>query len=238
LIQSTLQVPALKGWDCLTFFQKSGKAGCGRHCVVRIRSSQSRRSLGVCASFLGCSVALRLFALSKGLILPPAQGNARVPQGDRLSSPPTSSLFLAARACLAFLSLSAVSNEAGRLMRLCSKYGEPHSRGHRSYCKACHAAYTRSWRKLHPLAFDREKDNARSYAGVYKRKGKLIPQPCEACADEAVQMHHDDYSKPLEVRWLCAPCHRKFHVVTRETNKSARPKTRPFVFSDMAVNSS
>lgn len=44
------------------------------------------------------------------------------------------------------------------------------------------------------------------------RDGRLIRQPCESCgATENIQAHHDDYSKPLEVRWLCFVCHRKVH---------------------------
>jgi len=48
-----------------------------------------------------------------------------------------------------------------------------------------------------------------------KKKNKLIPQPCERCqADVSLsQAHHDDYSSPLVVRWLCADCHRKEHGV-------------------------
>lgn len=56
------------------------------------------------------------------------------------------------------------------------------------------------------------KDNARSYANVYQRRGKLKPQPCEipGCLIPA-QKHHDDYSKPLEVRWLCRNHHLEHH---------------------------
>lgn len=42
------------------------------------------------------------------------------------------------------------------------------------------------------------------------RDGKLIRQPCEKCGERA-QAHHDDYSKPLEVRWLCPSHHREHH---------------------------
>ena len=43
------------------------------------------------------------------------------------------------------------------------------------------------------------------------RKGRLVRQPCEVCGCTTVHGHHDDYSKPLEVRWLC-PLHHKTAV--------------------------
>jgi len=76
----------------------------------------------------------------------------------------------------------------------------------------CKAAYMREWRKTHPLnAEQRKKNNARAYTNVYKRRGKLVPQPCEKCAAEKVEAHHDDYDKPLQVRWLCRSCHVEHH---------------------------
>ena len=43
------------------------------------------------------------------------------------------------------------------------------------------------------------------------RDGRLIRQPCEVCADPKVEAHHDDYTKPLEVRWLCREHHLEHH---------------------------
>ncbi len=48
--------------------------------------------------------------------------------------------------------------------------------------------------------------------------GKLVRQPCEICGDPKTDAHHDDYNKPLEVRWLCRSCHKKWH----DNNKPIR----------------
>lgn len=114
----------------------------------------------------------------------------------------------------------AASAMSERRKVLCSKCNHlTHKPGGR-YCRACHREYMREWRKTHPLSEEaRRKDNSRSYAHTYLRRGKIVRQPCEVCGLLNSQMHHDDYSKPLEVRWFCRECHLKFHnsnVVHRE----------------------
>jgi len=48
--------------------------------------------------------------------------------------------------------------------------------------------------------------------GAIKRE-KLFPMPCETCgSNESVHAHHDDYLKPLNVRWLCAAHHHQWHA--------------------------
>ncbi len=75
-----------------------------------------------------------------------------------------------------------------------------------------HAAYMREWRKTHPLTPEQKrKDIARSYAGVYLRRGKLKKQPCADCCSPESQMHHEDYDKPLDVIWVCRSCHKARH---------------------------
>lgn len=41
--------------------------------------------------------------------------------------------------------------------------------------------------------------------------GALVRQPCEVCGKPNGHAHHDDYTKPLEVRWLCRRHHAKEH---------------------------
>lgn len=43
------------------------------------------------------------------------------------------------------------------------------------------------------------------------RDGRLERQPCEVCGEKRSQAHHDNYTKPLEVRWLCRIHHGHEH---------------------------
>jgi hypothetical protein len=57
------------------------------------------------------------------------------------------------------------------------------------------------------------KAKARATLGVYLRRGKVQKKPCEhpGCGKTTVQAHHPDYSKPLDVVWLCRPHHNALH---------------------------
>jgi ribosomal protein S27AE len=50
--------------------------------------------------------------------------------------------------------------------------------------------------------------------------GDLIRQPCERCGDAKSQAHHDDYDRPLDVRWLCPKHHREVHKTQRKATIS------------------
>lgn len=56
---------------------------------------------------------------------------------------------------------------------------------------------------------------ARSDLNHYMRDKKLERQPCEVCGQKA-EAHHDDYDKPLDVRWLCFNHHRAHHKAIYE----------------------
>jgi hypothetical protein len=108
--------------------------------------------------------------------------------------------------------------------------------GYQSYCKLCNKKSI-----LKYSANDREKDKlyrrkrrleqreliaeqSKRYAiknleklkthdKVYQaiQKGLLHKKPCSICGTEKVVAHHPDYSKPLEVEWLCEVHHRAEH---------------------------
>jgi len=58
----------------------------------------------------------------------------------------------------------------------------------------------------------RMKHEARWQATHAKQSGALKQKPCEVCGDKHTQMHHDNYYKPLEVRWLCRKHHIEHHA--------------------------
>ena len=58
---------------------------------------------------------------------------------------------------------------------------------------------------------NREKVNAGRRLLYAISIGKIMRCPCQVCGDTNSQGHHDDYSKPLEVRWLCPQHHTEVH---------------------------
>ena len=65
---------------------------------------------------------------------------------------------------------------------------------------------TRAWR-----AEDLRRQVAHSQVSRAIRNGGLVRQPCCRCGEAKTVAHHEDYDKPLEVVWLCQPCHKQRH---------------------------
>lgn len=65
------------------------------------------------------------------------------------------------------------------------------------------------------LRFERKfPEKAAAHRAVRRalRNGSLVRQPCERCrSTDRIHAHHEDYSKPLTVNWLCGPCHQARH---------------------------
>jgi len=70
---------------------------------------------------------------------------------------------------------------------------------------------TRAWR-----AEDKRRQTAHSAVARAIRSGVLIKTPCVRCGAVKVEGHHEDYDKPLEVTWLCTPCHKQRHKELKE----------------------
>jgi hypothetical protein len=110
-------------------------------------------------------------------------------------------------------------------------------------CKACWCAKTRAYRADNDAVRERdrarrhrpdrkdalaaavkdrakrepEKVKARTAVAHALRAGSIQRQSCEVCGSDPAQAHHDDYTKPLEVRWLCARHHAQLHAAMKWT---------------------
>jgi len=62
------------------------------------------------------------------------------------------------------------------------------------------------WRKRNP-----DKYKAHTAVGNAVRDGRLVKGPCQVCGDQSVHAHHEDYTKPLDVVWLCPKHHSEKH---------------------------
>lgn len=81
--------------------------------------------------------------------------------------------------------------------------------------------YERSGRKSAP-----HKYQARMLLARAIRSGKMTRMPCQVCGDPYSEGHHPDYSKPLEVEWLCFVHHRERHGQEAAENWRARGHNR------------
>ncbi len=87
------------------------------------------------------------------------------------------------------------------------------------------AAACRRYRLSHPgehylrvkayIAANPEKRKAHVKIKYAIRAGKIRRSPCVECSEPKSHAHHTDYSKPLQVIWLCAICHKRKHQLER-----------------------
>lgn len=133
-----------------------------------------------------------------------------------------------------------ICKECGHLKPLAQFYAHPYMQdGRLNSCKLCRRLYQRAraaagyaaiidrrryennprrrealrikserWTKNNP-----EKRRAQAAVGNAIRAGRLVRLPCEVCGRWA-NAHHDDYARPLDVRWLCPRHHALWHRST------------------------
>jgi hypothetical protein len=84
-------------------------------------------------------------------------------------------------------------------------------------------ASAKAWKAAHPQTRKMAKQRypqqmaARAAVNNAVQWGRIIkPTICETCKTTAcLDGHHPDYSKPLDVVWLCKPCHATIHAKDR-----------------------
>lgn len=83
------------------------------------------------------------------------------------------------------------------------------------YSHLCKPGYWEKYRKE-----QRVKVRARDIMTMAVLNGKLKRMPCEVCGStKRIHGHHEDYSKPLEVKWLCALHHQERHTEIKKNLK-------------------
>lgn len=102
--------------------------------------------------------------------------------------------------------------------------------GYSYWCKLCSEECKATWtennrervRELHKrhrqthkykerMSAREEKTKCVDIANAAERSGRIKKKPCEVCDSLDAHKHHDDYSKPLDVRFLCRKHHVEFH---------------------------
>lgn len=72
--------------------------------------------------------------------------------------------------------------------------------------RKAHRRATEAWASRFP-----ERRAASNAASNAIRDGKLTKQACFVCGAPDVEAHHPDYSRPLDVVWLCEKHHKEIH---------------------------
>ena len=86
-------------------------------------------------------------------------------------------------------------------------------RGRKQYAenKGYYAEHAREYNKE-----NRHKKNACLAVFRAIKKGDMIRLPCVECGAENADAHHPDYSKILEVVWLCRSHHKQLHAKAKK----------------------
>lgn len=94
------------------------------------------------------------------------------------------------------------------------KYNKEHKEERLQYKRDHYSGITASMREKLNAWKRNNREKVLAHKKVYNaiKSGKLVRMPCEICGvTTAVQAHHDDYSRPLDVIWLCQKHHKWIH---------------------------
>ncbi len=101
------------------------------------------------------------------------------------------------------------------------EYYREYRRKNREKLRKYGREYNKEWRKNNGYHNEEKwidnnpkKRKAQELLRYAVRKGMVEKKNCETqdCESDKTQGHHEDYSKPLEVKWLCAKHHKQLHI--------------------------
>jgi transcriptional regulator with XRE-family HTH domain len=78
---------------------------------------------------------------------------------------------------------------------------------------------------------EKKKNRARYLVNRAIKNRRLTRQPCEVCGEVGAEAHHEDYSKPLDVVWLCRPHHGERHRMINSEAENGCTKSSANVLS-------
>jgi hypothetical protein len=101
-------------------------------------------------------------------------------------------------------------------IKTCKICGQEFATRHASKrtCSAeCFRESERIYSRAHAATFSHERRRAYILVQGALSRGDLIRRPCEVCGlGRRIHAHHDDYTQPLVVRWLCTQHHKQHHA--------------------------
>jgi len=128
-------------------------------------------------------------------------------------------------------------------MKICKHCGKNERIKKSSRCRECYRIYTQKLRdnnreELREKSRDyflnnkekfsksskawsrRNAEKNKAHCKVYRaiKSGELLKESC-FCGEVEVEAHHEDYSKPLDVIWLCNPHHKQRHIEMKRSKK-------------------
>lgn len=94
----------------------------------------------------------------------------------------------------------------------CGKPFETQSGLKRVYCRGdCFRAMEAVETAKRRATWSDARKSASNLVWSARWRGELKKQSCEVCSDPITVAHHDDYARPLDVRWLCRSHHLRWH---------------------------
>lgn len=83
----------------------------------------------------------------------------------------------------------------------------------RYQCKDCYRTW-RQERKNDPTKKEKVfKEYVRAFTRNCIKSGILVKENCKVCGtNENIEAHHEDYTKPFDIIWLCRMHHREHHL--------------------------